>query len=301
MIQKYRILGFALLLIGICFLFFAPFEMYCLYLFSEGGKFYYEGFRFGSFMFGSISSQVVGYLFIGTILSIVGYGHIKLSSWVRQFTISLLYSWLIVGLPVSLIFMFMLLASKDVSVYLTYSTIIVLILLYFVLPFLIIKHYKNNKAVSVFITQKYPNFIESIPIELSTSNIVSIYFIVIDLLLIAFNCVFPLFGSIVIGRMGLYIIEINIALLSIIIIGTTKKKRWALLISIIYYGLLFVSILITFIKNNYFSLLKALNFPEREVEFLKGIPLKSYQIILIVSIPIIFEIINRIFSKDNYK
>ena len=298
---KYRIIGFSLLLIGICLLFFAPYEMYCFYLFSEGGQFHYEGFNFGSFMFGNISSQVVGYLFIGAILSIVGYGHIRLYTWARRLTISLLYSWLIVGLPVSLIFIFMLLASKNISIFLLCFTIIVMLLLYFVVPVLIIKHYKKNKAISVFNMQKCPNFTNNIPIKLSTSNIVSIYFMVIDFLLIFFNCVFPFFGSIDTDRTGLYLIEINVAWLSIILLGTMKKKKWALWSSIIYYGLLLVSIIITFIKNNYYALLASLNFPEKEVGLLKGIPIKSYQIILILSIPIIFEMINRILSRDDYR
>jgi hypothetical protein len=42
-------------------------------LFSEGGSFSYEGFGFGSFMFGNIASQVIGYYLIAAVLIVVGY------------------------------------------------------------------------------------------------------------------------------------------------------------------------------------------------------------------------------------
>jgi hypothetical protein len=56
--------------------FFGPLEMYCFYLFSEGGHFYYEGFGFGSFMFGNIASQIIGYCLIAAVCVPLGYGHL---------------------------------------------------------------------------------------------------------------------------------------------------------------------------------------------------------------------------------
>ena len=47
-------IGVLLLLIGIPIALLGPIEMYSFYLFSAGGRFYYEGFGFGSFMFGNI-------------------------------------------------------------------------------------------------------------------------------------------------------------------------------------------------------------------------------------------------------
>src|SRR5512137_3172380 len=60
-----------------------PLEMYCFYLFSEGGRFHYEGFGFGSFMFGNIASQIVGYYLIAAMLIPLGYGHLKVRRWAR--------------------------------------------------------------------------------------------------------------------------------------------------------------------------------------------------------------------------
>lgn len=45
------LIGLLLLIIGITAAFLGPAESYCYYLFTEGGRFHYEGFGFGSFMF----------------------------------------------------------------------------------------------------------------------------------------------------------------------------------------------------------------------------------------------------------
>jgi hypothetical protein len=71
------IIGVVLLLGGIAVGFLGPLEMYCFYLFSEGGRFHYAGFGFGSFMFGNIASQIVGYYLLAALFIPLGYGHIK--------------------------------------------------------------------------------------------------------------------------------------------------------------------------------------------------------------------------------
>ncbi|NLY91094.1 MAG: hypothetical protein GX081_05750 [Firmicutes bacterium] len=89
-----NIIGVFLLVGGIAIGFFGILEMYCFYLFSEGGRFYYKGFGFGSFMFGNIACQVIGYYLISIIFIILGYGHLKARRWVGKVTISLLWTWL---------------------------------------------------------------------------------------------------------------------------------------------------------------------------------------------------------------
>mgnify|MGYP001567756825 CR=1 FL=1 len=51
------VIGILLLLVGTVAALLGPVEMYCFYLFSEGGRFHYEGFGFGSFMFGNIAKS----------------------------------------------------------------------------------------------------------------------------------------------------------------------------------------------------------------------------------------------------
>src|SRR4030042_2937158 len=85
-------LGGLLMLGGVAIGFLAPLEMYCFYLFSEGGRFAYEGFGFGSFMFGNIAGQIVGYYLIAGILIPLGYGHLNKRRWARTVSLTLLWA-----------------------------------------------------------------------------------------------------------------------------------------------------------------------------------------------------------------
>ena len=108
------IIGALLLLVGVAAAFFGPVEMYCFYLFSRGGRFYYEGFGFGSFMFGNIAAQIVGYYLIAAVAIPLGYGHLKRRRWARPLALALLWFWLVVGIPLGTLFCLVLLGSKEV-------------------------------------------------------------------------------------------------------------------------------------------------------------------------------------------
>jgi hypothetical protein len=56
-----RLIGALLLVAGLAAAYIAPIEVYTYYAFAPGGRFSYEGFNFGSFMFAYITIQVVGY------------------------------------------------------------------------------------------------------------------------------------------------------------------------------------------------------------------------------------------------
>jgi hypothetical protein len=101
-------LGVPLLLVGIGAAALGPAEMYCFYLFSEGGPFHYEGFGLGSFMFGNIATQIIGYYVIALLLIPLGYGHLKLRRWARTLALTLLYAWLVLGVPLAVAFLFVL-------------------------------------------------------------------------------------------------------------------------------------------------------------------------------------------------
>ena len=88
-----RAVGFVLLLLGAAFALLGPLETYCFYLFSPGGRFAYDGFAFGSFMFGNIASQIAGYYVISVVLLVLGYGHLRRRRWSRIVVLALLGCW----------------------------------------------------------------------------------------------------------------------------------------------------------------------------------------------------------------
>lgn len=109
------LIGFPTLLFGIVAAVYAPLEFYPLYMFSEGGRFHYPGFGFGSFMFGNITVQIVGCYHVALIFIPLGYGHIRRRRWVHNYALALLWFWLIVGTSVAILFLLMLLSVKEYS------------------------------------------------------------------------------------------------------------------------------------------------------------------------------------------
>ncbi|MBN1145651.1 MAG: hypothetical protein JXA78_00235 [Anaerolineales bacterium] len=92
------LIGAILLAIGTVSALLGPVEVYCFYLFSEGGRFNYPGFGFGSFMFGNIACQIVGYYLIALLCIPLGYAHLRAWRWARAVSLSLIWCWLILVL-----------------------------------------------------------------------------------------------------------------------------------------------------------------------------------------------------------
>ena len=92
-----RFTGAAMLLAGLFLFLLAPLEGNTLTFFSAGGRFEYDGFGFGSLMFGNIVVQVFGYYFLAILLIPLGLGHLALRRWSRRMTRTLLYDWLVLA------------------------------------------------------------------------------------------------------------------------------------------------------------------------------------------------------------
>ena len=147
------VIGIVLLLIGIGAALLGPLEMYCFYLFSEGGRFHYEGFGFGSFMFGNIASQIIGYYLIALAFIPLGYGHLRTRRWARTLSLAGLGFWLVVGAPLSVVFVFILLASKEVSPAGALIAVVLVALSYLGIPGALIWFYGTKDVRSTFETR----------------------------------------------------------------------------------------------------------------------------------------------------
>ena len=138
-------------MIGIGAALLGPLEMYCFTLFSEGGRFHYEGFGFGSFMFANIAAQIVGYYLIALVFIPLGYGHLRLRRWARPLALALLWFWTVMGVPLCLAFLFALLSAKPLSPLLSLVVITFTCSAYPAIPGLMIRFYRSKdvKALSL--------------------------------------------------------------------------------------------------------------------------------------------------------
>jgi hypothetical protein len=188
--------GYLLLLGGLFAAFAGPVEIYCFYLFSAGGRFYYEGFGFGSFMFGNIASQIIGYCLIAIVLIPLGYGHLRLRRWARTLSVTLLWFWLVTGVPVLILFLLVLFSSKELGPDMAVVVPVALALCYLVLPWLLIRFYQSQNVRATFEANDLNACrTEERPMANLALGALMLFFAVALHMPIFFHSLFPVFGG----------------------------------------------------------------------------------------------------------
>lgn len=295
------IIGLLLLIIGTIAAFAGPVETYSYYLFAEGGRFHYEGFGFGSFIFGNITMQIWGYYIIALICIPLGYGHLKKHIWVQKISLTLLYVWFIVGIPILPIILFIIVTNKEPSLLLIILSAILCLLSYTLIPAILIKFYKS-KSVEMILNKssnKY-SLIDNYPMSLLMMLILYIFYIYAFHVLLLFKGIFPFFGLWITDFIGIILISISILFLVALIIGTFNKKLWSWWASFFYFALLMASSIITLLLSDFSEIVTLLNFPLTESKALINIPLKGYHLSVIFGIPIIITLGVIIFSRKYF-
>jgi hypothetical protein len=286
-----RIIGSLLLLIGGAAAFLGPVEMYCFYLFSEGGRFHYEGFGFGSFMFGNIAAQIVGYYFIAVVLIPLGYGHLRVRRWARSLALTLLWFWIVAGMPLIVAFLFVLLSAKDLSLPAALIAIIMLGVSYPALPGLLIRFYRSKNVRLTFENKDLKTYwIERLPIPILVLSALFSFYVIVLHVLIFFNGVFPLFGVWVTELAGIILLDISILCLVGLTWGTLGLRRWAWWGALLYFGLMTISWIVTLAKSSWSDILASMDFPPFEVEILQKWPLHGSLFAILVGIPLILTL-----------
>jgi len=297
-----RALGFLLLLAGIGCAFLGPVEIYVLYLFSEGGRFYYDGFRFGSFMFGNIAIQVLGYYLLAAVLIPLGYGHLFLRRWAQPLARALLGIWLLLGLPLLIVLFFMTAAVKSFS---TAGGVVFIALLaasYFVLPWLAIRFYRSQRVRAAFAAgSPQPGALEARPMPILVLCLLDLFFLIALHLPLLFRGLFPLFGTLLGDLQGIYCLSAEVLLLAALLWGTWMRYGWAWWGSLLFYVLLATTWLVTFARTSYADLLAWLQFSPTETGMLSGIPLQGWHIGVFVALPMLATLIVVLASRCHFR
>ncbi len=294
-------LGYLFLILGICFGLLGIAEIYCFPLFSESGRFHYEGFGFGSFMFGNIVGQIIAYSMIAAVFIPLGLGHIRLKNWIIPLSKTMLWSWLVVGGPITLLIAFILLASKSLTILLMAVILLLMALSYLVFPFLFLWFY--NRPIVLKVVKKhdpYTYWINSQPIPLLVMAVLDLFSILILLILMMFNGIFLLFGKFLSGVTGILALAASILVFTLLIWGTLKQKLWAWWGSVLWLGIFTLSFAATFVENTYSQLLSALAFPSVEVEIFENIPAQGYHFAILAGIPLCIMLLIAILSKQYF-
>ena len=283
-----RIVGVVLLLAGIGVAFLGPLEMYVFYLFSTGGRFHYEGFEFGSFMFGNIASQIIGYYAIGAVLVPLGYGHLRMRRWARTLSLTLLRFWQLVGIPLVAIFFLVLVASKELTLVAVVIAAVALALSYLVAPGLLNRFYQSRNVRLTFETRDPRSYaIEGLPIPMLVLCSLYLFYAVSFHVPIYFRGIFAFFGVFLYDLQGIFLHDVSILLMIGLAWGTFKSQMWAWWVALTYFFLLTVSSVLTFLRSSYADILSGLRFPPTEIEFLDGVPLQGYHLALFFGVPLV--------------
>jgi hypothetical protein len=294
--------GAILLLVGVAMAFTGPLETYCFYLFSEGGRFHYQGFGFGSFMFANIAAQIMGYYLIAIVAIPLGYGNITRLRWARTLSLTVLGFWLVAGIPLMVAFMFVLVASKDVSLPTVVIALTGLALSYAVAPVLLIRFYRSRDVRLTFETRDPRSpWIEDVPLPVLVVCAVFGLTIAVLHVLIFFNGVFPLLHILVFELRGIELIGLSTLILVGLIWGLLRLRRWAWWGALVYWGYLTFSSIAALSRMTFADILAHMKFAPLEMEVLDGIPIHGAHLAVLAGILLLVTLGLLAYSKRYFR
>ena len=286
-----RLFGGVLLLAGVVFALLGPIEAYSFYLFSEGGRFHYAGFGFGSFMFGNIAAQIIAYYLIGLLLIPLGYGHLRVRRWARTLALTALGFWLIVGLPVAILFLLVLVTSKEPTLASVLFFAVSLALSYFLIPMLLIRFYRSRDVQATFEAwDPRPYWTDQVPVPILVLGFLTSFYAVCLHIPILFSGIFPLFGAWLFELPGIILLAVSMALLVFLAWGILRVRTWAWWGTLIYFITMSVSSTWSLLVSSWSDILSCLRFPPTEMDILQGLPLQGCHLAAAIGLPLLLTL-----------
>lgn len=288
-------IGLVLVFTGLVAAYFAPLEIYVLYLFSAGGSLAYDGFRVGTLWFAVLVVMNLGYYAVAAICLPAGIGHLKLRRWGYTLTRLFLWFWLGAGLWLAGNLLLLLptalrldLSPGALALRLTVSSAAAVAGL-IGLPLLVLRFYHGEQVRQAF-AQSDPHeyWTERTPFPV-------LALLLLDLALIAglhvtvfCQCFFPFFGTLLSGRAAISWIALCILVLVILIYGTARLQRWAWWGSAAFFALLSLSTVITFTPYRFYDIIDKMGLPAYELDFLARMTLlHDFPLVFLLAAPLL--------------
>ncbi|MBN1640211.1 MAG: hypothetical protein JXA09_03160 [Anaerolineae bacterium] len=280
-------IGVLLLGAGITALIIGPLELHCFYLFSEGGRHHYPGFRFGTFMYGNIAAQVAAYYLVAAVGIPLGYGHLAGRRWTRVLVLALAWCWFVIGMPLSAVGAFMLFSAKALSIPIAAAALVLLALSYLTLPVLLLRFYRGrNVTATLARTDPRSYWVERLPMPVLVLCLLYAFYILAMHAPMFLGGVVPVFGALISGLEGIAVLDLAIVTLGWLLWGMARLKRWAWWGSLAYFVLLATSVA-TLARYPLSDLLAAMRLPPTELQALGGLPLHGVHLALLIGVPLL--------------
>jgi hypothetical protein len=297
-----KLIGIGIFSMGVFAFWVGPLEIWTYYAFTSSGKFHFNGFEFGSLMFGIITVQVLGYYIIALLGLSLGYGHLARRRWIPKLTSTLLWDWIALGLPLSTIAVLLLLSSKNLPPTSLPFLGFVFALVYPIAPLLMIKFYNSHSVQQFYKGQTdHDTWIEHMPQPILVSGSLMIFFVIVLHIPLLFNGIFPVLGRYSSGLEGVQLIDLSILMLIFLSWGVFAKKFWAWLGSIIYFSFLIISSTVTFLINSPEEFLSLMKFAPMEKEIFRRMPIQGYHFVFFFVMPLLITLVIIFASKQHFE
>lgn len=270
-----RLTGLALLLAGLLGVYYGPLEIYVFYLFSEGGRFNYDGFGVGSLWFAYLVAQNLGYYIVAAVCLPLGLGHLGLRRWALTLARLYLWFWLAAGILLAWNWLWLSLSTTLPDLTQAFPSLQLqaigwtAFVAMIVLPVLGLGFYYSTTVGQVF-EEHDPkvHWTERYPFRLLALQLFFLILILVLHLAVFFQGIFPLFGRLLLGRSSAYILSACVLAAVVLMYGIARQKIWAWWGSLVFLSLLSVSTWMTFSRYRFYDIILRMNLPGAEIDFL---------------------------------
>jgi hypothetical protein len=167
---------------------------------------------------------------------------------------------------------------------------------------LLIWFYRSRNVRLTFETRDPKTYgVERFPIPVLVLCSLYLFYVVVLHILILFNGIFPLFGVWLVDFQGILLLDILIACLACLIWGTFRLRTWAWWGSLIYFGLLTSSSILTLCRCSLSDILSRMKFAPTEMEALQGLPFQGWLMAAFIGIPLLLTLGLIILSKRHFR
>ncbi len=135
------------------------------------------------------------------------------------------------------------------------------------------------------------------PVPVLVLGILFIFYAIVLHAPILFNGLVPVFGLWLSGLQGIVVLAVLILSLLCLTWGILNRWAWAWWGSLIYFGLLTFSSVLTLARSSYLDILAKLHFPPAEVEILDGAPLNGLHFAAFIGLPLLLTLVAILLSR----
>jgi hypothetical protein len=244
----------------------------------------------------------MGYYVLALLLIPLGYGHLRKRRWTRTLSLTVFWTWLVVGIPLILLFLFILLSAKELTIGTALVFVVLMAASYLLLPWLLIKFY-NSRHIRRTFESRDPNtyWTEGLPQPVLVVGALLLFYAITLHFPVFFRGIFPVFGVLIFELEGFLLIALSILWLACLLWGTLQRWIWAWWGALAYFLLLTLSALLSLWPASFSDILTGLRFPPTEMEALQNIPLQGPHLAILVGLPLLLTLVAILLSRRHFR